>query len=183
MHGRGAFSSCYIFFVLPSSEIRWLRRGAIGAALLLAFFVLAAVPSRHALVEIWPGRVMELVLPDGEIRLEPANARLDEQAVLARTYPQALLALEFHDGRREHGFLVYEDAETGIWYVQTNAGLEALDPRALRRYYAPNDLPVAARLGLMRERLAERRSRPVLLLMDASAADIESVASAEGDDL
>lgn len=150
--------------------------------LLLAFLALVAVPSRHAVVEIWPGRVTELVLPDGEIRLQPATVALDEQAVLARTHPQALLALEFHDGRRQHGFLVSADAETGTWWIETIDGLEALDPLALRRYYAPNDLSIVARLALMRARLVEHRARAVAPQWDAPAVEIETVTSAEGDD-
>lgn len=149
--------------------------------LMLGLSVLVAVPSRHALVEIWPARVTEWVLPDGQIRLQPATVALDEQAVIARTHPQALLVLEFHDGRRDHGFLVHADAEAGTWWVQTINGLEALDPLALRRYYAPNDLSVVARLGLMRQRLVERRSRSTSWQSGAPADEIESVTSAEGD--
>ena len=151
--------------------------------LLLAFSLLIAVPARHALVEIWPGRVTEVVLPDGEIRLQSVTAPRGEQAVIARTHPQALLALEFHDGRRDHGFLVHADPGTGTWWVQTIDGLEALDPRALRRYYAPNDLSVLDRLGLMRERLVEHRLRAASLPWEAPADEIETVTSAESDDL
>ena len=169
--------------MLPSSEIRWLRRGSISVGLLCAFVVLLALPGRHALVEIWPGRIQELVLPDGEVKVIPAREASEQQPVLARTHPETLLTLEFHDGRRDYGYLVRADAETATWWVETLEGLREVDSTTLRRSYAPNDMSLPARLDLMGQRLRERRARDQTPNSGMPVPDERPAESAEGDDL
>jgi len=169
--------------VLPSSEIRWLRRSAIGLVLLGASLALIALPARHALLEIWPVRVQELVLADGALLFRPSTAPAEKRQILARTYPDALLALEFHDGRHDHGFLIHADSETKIWWVQSSGGLQLIELQTLHRQYAPNAMRFGERLGLMRDRLIERRSGRSLLRAGAAAVTIEAPDLAEGEDL
>jgi len=166
---------------LPSSEIRWLRRGAIGVSLLLAFLALIALPARHALLEIWPGRVQELVLSDGEVIYGSPPPGLAEPLIVARTFPETLLALEFRDGRLDHGFLVHKDHEAATWWVQLADGLQVVDADALRRQFAPNAMSPGERVELMHQRLVERRSVAPVPVGETLAG--ETADSAEGDDL
>lgn len=167
--------------MLPSSEIRLLRRTAIGLSLLAALVAVTLVPARHALLEIWPARVQELVLPDGELRFRQATEPNLNPPVLASSYPLTLLALEFEDGRVDHGFLIHRDVETRTWWVRSVDGLQAVDAQSLHRHYAPNAMDPGERLALMRERVIERRAGR--LLPSGGSPDFAVPASAESDDL
>ena len=144
--------------MLPSSEIRWLRGSAVGLALLAALSVLSLLPARQALLAIWPMRVQELVLSDGELRFRPSNLPRQQGDILASTYPLRLLALEFADGSLDYGFLIHEDTERRLWKLQSGQGWLWVDRDQLRRAYAPNALSLGDRLRLSRLRLLERRS-------------------------
>lgn len=153
-------ASCYIFAVLPSSEIRWLQRGTIGLMLLTALLALLVVPARHALGEIWPPRVQELVLSSGELQYVPAAVPMApdsmDHEVVASSFPHSLLALKRLDGEVWYGYAVDLDAEPGLWWVEIGHVLTAVDQATIGEVWAPNGLSLRGRLEVMRTRLEAR---------------------------
>lgn len=143
--------------MLPSSEIRWLRSSAISLALLCGVLALILVSARQALQEIWPPRVQELVLVSGEVVFAPTGQPVVEQELLVRSFPRALLALEWSDGQTSYAYPLSRDPDADSWWMQFAHGVEVIDPTALRRYYAPNAMSPGERFGLLRARFAERR--------------------------
>lgn len=181
--------SCYIFAVLPSSEIRWLRSSAIFVALLAVLLMLILLPARHALLEIWPPRVQEFLLDDGALVFQPATAPRPDLDIVASSRPQSLLSLEWPDGRIEHGFTVYRESDSGLWMVEFASGSELVDPSELQRHYAPNAMSFSERLVLLGVRLQERRTPPVPALNGVPDSELAPESEAtealvgEGDEL
>lgn len=169
---------------MPSAEIRWLQRSAVGLALLAALTALLALPARHALGVLWPPRVQELVLSSGALLYLPAGetrpSKPLDQEVVASSFPHSLLALKSRDGAVRYGFAVDRDAETGLWWVEIDGVLQSVDEADLRDVWSPNATSVIGRVGIMRARLAERRmGQPIF----AAATDRPEETSAESDDL
>ena len=160
-----------------------MRRSAVGAALLVALTGLFVFSARHALIEIWPLRVAELVLVSGELVYVAAPQRAGQkprdQEVIARSYPRSLLVLESPSGELNYGFAVDYDAQAGLWSIEIEGVVVTVDQATLRRVWSPNSLSLVGRFGMMQERLAERRGGRMLLL---AAAD-SLLDSAESDDL
>lgn len=145
---------------------------------------LLVVSARHALLEIWPPRVQELRLSDGELIFQPVTVVDENLEIIASSFPHSLLALEWPDGRLEHGFALHQAQDSESWWVELAGGPELIDLAALRRHYAPNAMSLAERLQLLWQRLQERRALslqpapPVLARVEA-----EAQGSAEGEDL
>lgn len=135
-----------------------MRSSAIAIGLLTAVLLLLLWASRYALFEVWPQRVQELLLSNGDLLFIEARSRRPDLDVVASSYPRSLLALEWPDGRLEHGFIVVEDRETEGWWMEFATGPERVQPSALHRYYAPNAMLLGERLALAADRVLERRA-------------------------
>ena len=151
-------SSCYIFAVLPSLEIRWLRSSATAIGLFAAVLTLLLWASRYALLEVWPERVQELWLSNGDVLFVSARKRPPDLDVVASSHPRSLLALEWPDGRLAHGFVVLDQEDPDGWWMEFASGPERVHQSELVRYYTPNSMLLGERLALLADRLQERRA-------------------------
>lgn len=136
-----------------------MRSSAIAIGLLAGVLILLLWASRHALLEVWPQRVQELLLSNGDLLFMPARGRPSDLDVVASSHPRSLLALEWPDGRLEHGFMVVEDEDPEWWWMEFAAGPERVRLSELHRYYAPNGMLLGERLALVADRLQERRAQ------------------------
>lgn len=177
--------SCYISAVLPSPESRFIRPAILSALLVLGSGLLTLIPARHGVLELWPARVDELVLPDGSLRFRAGSVlAAPAQPVLTASQPLSLLALELHGGDLVYGYLLSAPTETPMLLdTGTDERLSIASDR-VRRAYHPNAVSLPGRVRLMLSRLADRR--PVLAArLPASALDegFPALSSGESDDL
>lgn len=129
--------------------------------MLLAFAVpaLLVLPARHALTEVWPERVEELILADGSrVFSPPAQIVPAVEPVVARSHPLSLLTLELDDGVVVHGFVLSGsiDGEDEL-IIDDGAATQQIDAARIRRAYRPNALTAGERLQLTLGRLRELR--------------------------
>lgn len=135
-----------------------MRGSAIAIGLLTAVLLLLLWLSRYALFEVWPQRVQELLLSNGDLLFVAGHGLPSELDVIASSRPRSLLALEWPDGRLEHGFMVVQDEDPAWWWMEFGAGPERVQLSELHRYYAPNAMLLGERLALVADRLLERRA-------------------------
>ena len=145
--------------MLPSPGLRWFRSAVAALALAVAGLALALLPARHALLEIWPARVQELVLADGRVEFYPSTSATPPPDPIARSYPRSLLALERYDGIVIYGFpLPVGDDQAGqALRISDGRAAITVEAGAIRRTYTPNQLTLSSRARLMWETLLERR--------------------------
>ncbi|TVS11653.1 MAG: hypothetical protein EA419_07375 [Wenzhouxiangella sp.] len=116
------------------------------------------MPARHALLEIWPARVQELILDDGRVEFHPSTSKTTPADPIARSYPRSLLALERTDGIVVYGFpLPVDDAAGAVVRISDGRSAVDVEGATIRRTYTPNNLSLSSRVGLIRDILRERR--------------------------
>lgn len=144
--------------MLPSPETRWFR-SAIAALLLTAAIPgLLVFPSRHALTEVWPGRVEELILADGSSHFSPSGRGDAAPEVVARSHPHSLVTLELDDGGVVHGFVLAGKAHGEDEVLISDGRAEQrIDSSRILRAYPPNAMSPLDRAQLMRERFRDLR--------------------------
>lgn len=144
--------------MLPSPESRFFRPAILSALLVLGSVLLALIPARHGLSEIWPGRIDEIVYLDGGLDYRSALARTRSSPdVLTVSQPISLLAVELNGGERVHGFRLPAPDDDQMLLETGAAESAVIDPVQIRRAYHPNAMTLTERLGLMLSRLADRR--------------------------
>lgn len=178
---------------LPSLVLR--RSG--GGAVLLALIALGLVlPARHVVLPPWPDPVDEVLAEGSPGRIErhflSADAPVSvDSLVVARSRPITLWRLETDSGEVLHAWLAGLRDGEGTLLPALPAWLQAarLDgplPEAVRlvvitasrdsrelegedivRMYRPNDMTLAQRAGLWRDRLDERWEWPFRMTGDA----------------
>lgn len=145
--------------MLPSPDTRWFRSPIVALLLATAVPALLVLPARHALIEVWPGRVEEWVLADGSRVFSPPEqiAPAVEQ-VVARSRPLSLLTFELDDGEAVQGFVLSGSihAEDDL-IIDDGVATQQIDTARIRRAYRPNALTAGERLQLTLDRLRDLR--------------------------
>lgn len=173
-----------------------LRRLGGGAVLLTSIALCLFVPARHVVLPAWPDPVEEVLTQTGPGQIKrrflppDANEPMGDP-IVARNRPVTLWRLESDSGEVFHAWLAGVRNGDGqllpalpawlapvrldgplpeaVRLVAITAARETreIDGASIVRMYRPNDMTLAQRVGLLRDRLAERWQWPVSLSGDA----------------
>lgn len=138
-----------------------MRRFAATIALVVLGWSVALLPARPVLESIWPVRVDEIVLADGQWLLQSAAApgpSLDRVEVLARSRPISVLAVLQVDGSLYYGFVLQApDSEKDGLRLLTAPDREVrLSASDIEARYHPNALNAGQRARLAIVNLVRR---------------------------
>ncbi len=130
-----------------------MGRFAATIALVVLGWSVALLPARPVLESIWPPRVDEIVLADGQWVLQSAAApgpSLGAAEVLARSRPLSLLAVRHSDGSLRYGFVLQapDSREDGLLLLTAPDREVQFSASDIEARYHPNALNAGQRARL-----------------------------------